>query len=815
MFNFLNTFLLNKEKNFFGDRSIAVGGCRSVLVALAWSLATTSVPVFAAGLPSSVSGTDQVVDLFTPVVPADARHMRASRSEVGRESVQLNRAITDLPLQANARFSLPRGVTYEVVYDSRQQHPSGNVTWTGYLKGYGDDYRAVITFGSGGVSGRILTPDGEFLVESDQDGEWLVDPQAAGLTPLGASEDDARIAPSKVIERARAQAAINTDVVRQKGATALAPDTTPVTIDVMILYTPGLASRLGSGLSARLDQLVALSNQAYRDSGVYINLRLVHHQQVDYSDTTSNNDALDALTSGSGAAFAGIAALRDSKGADLVSLIRPFSGTKSGGCGVSWIGGSEGASISGFAHYAYSVVSDGNDIGGSNTYCNDLSFTHEIGHNMGSMHDRAHATGQGAYPYSYGYGVTGVFGTIMSYINPVIGKFSNPAMTCAGGIACGISEGAANSANNALSLNNTRVAVAGFRSPQQSLPPAPQPLPPAPTSYPLTVNTSGSGTVTSTPAGIICGTSCSTSYTSGTSVVLTAIPASGFTFAGWSGACSGSGGCEVTMTAARTITANFSAVPSNPAQALITQYYQSILGRASDAGGLAYWGAEINRLQSLGVDVSEAFRVMAGQFFTSSEYLARNTSSAQYVTDLYRTFFNRTSDSAGLSYWTSQLAAGLPRSVLLFSFVFSNEFTTYMKSSYASAGTRGEIDVVVDFYRGFFNRLPDSDGFTYWLKRFRTAQCQGAAAVNAEVESISGQFAASSEYANRNRNNSDYVADLYYGFLRRGSDLAGFNYWVNQLNSGAQTRYQARRSFLQSPEFQSRVQQIIAQGCLS
>lgn len=321
--------------------------------------------------------------------------------------------------------------------------------------------------------------------------------------------------------------------------------------------------------------------------------------------------------------------------------------------------------------------------------------------------------------------------------------------------------------------------------------------------------------MTSTPAGIACSASCSASYTDGASVVLTAMASSGYTFAGWGGACSGSGGCTVAMTAGRTVTAAFSAIPSNPAQALISQYYQSILGRTADAGGSAYWAAEISRLQGLGVDVSEAFRVMAGQFFTSSEYVARNTSSSQYVTDIYRTFFNRTPDSAGLSYWTGQLVSGLPRSVVLFSFVFSNEFTAYMKNLYASAGARGEVDVVVDFYRGFLNRLPDSDGFTYWLKRFRVAQCQGAAAVNAEVEAISGQFASSSEYAGRNRTHSDYVADLYYGFLRRGGDLAGFNYWVNQLDSGAQTKTQARRSFLQSPEFQGRVQQIIAQGCLN
>jgi len=75
----------------------------------------------------------------------------------------------------------------------------------------------------------------------------------------------------------------------------------------------------------------------------------------------------------------------------------------------------------------------------------------------------------------------------------------------------------------------------------------------------VTKSGSGSGTVASSPAGISCGTACSASYTSGTSVTLTATPASGSTFAGWSGACSGTGTCTLAMTAARSVTATFNA----------------------------------------------------------------------------------------------------------------------------------------------------------------------------------------------------------------------------------------------------------------
>src|SRR5258706_12525015 len=68
----------------------------------------------------------------------------------------------------------------------------------------------------------------------------------------------------------------------------------------------------------------------------------------------------------------------------------------------------------------------------------------------------------------------------------------------------------------------------------------------------------GNGSVTSAPVGITCGTTCAASFPSGSSVVLTATPAGGSVFGGWSGgSCSGTGTCTVTPTSATTVTATF------------------------------------------------------------------------------------------------------------------------------------------------------------------------------------------------------------------------------------------------------------------
>lgn len=79
--------------------------------------------------------------------------------------------------------------------------------------------------------------------------------------------------------------------------------------------------------------------------------------------------------------------------------------------------------------------------------------------------------------------------------------------------------------------------------------------------YPLSVSKLGSGTVTSAPAGIDCGTNCQSDFAAGTTVTLTATPAASQTFAGWGGICSGTEPtCSTAMSEARNAIATFSPV---------------------------------------------------------------------------------------------------------------------------------------------------------------------------------------------------------------------------------------------------------------
>ena len=92
--------------------------------------------------------------------------------------------------------------------------------------------------------------------------------------------------------------------------------------------------------------------------------------------------------------------------------------------------------------------------------------------------------------------------------------------------------------------------------------------PPPPASHMLTVQVTGDGKVTSSPGGIDCSAACSGSFSQ--AVTLTATASANATFAGWGGACSGTGGCVVAMTADTTVTAAFHPNTPPPATAVLS-----------------------------------------------------------------------------------------------------------------------------------------------------------------------------------------------------------------------------------------------------
>jgi subtilisin-like proprotein convertase family protein len=110
---------------------------------------------------------------------------------------------------------------------------------------------------------------------------------------------------------------------------------------------------------------------------------------------------------------------------------------------------------------------------------------------------------------------------------------------------------------------------------------------------------SADGTVTSAPAGIDCGSSCSASFNAGTQVTLTVAPGGQATFTSWGGACIGTGAtCTLMMNGTRSVTATFSRVFTDatvtPGRTVVRAVHVTDLRAAIDTlrgvNGLASFG---------------------------------------------------------------------------------------------------------------------------------------------------------------------------------------------------------------------------------
>lgn len=149
-----------------------------------------------------------------------------------------------------------------------------------------------------------------------------------------------------------------------------------------------------------------------------------------------------------------------------------------------------------------------------------------------------------------------------------------------------------------------------------------------PVNVSVTLAGSGTGSVNSDPAGIACASGsssgCSAAYTTGTEVTLSATTSTDSSFTGWSGACSGTANCMISMTADKSTTATFGLAPK--AKTGATGYETLNAAYSSALPGAAILALDIELLESLNINLGKEISIKGGY---SSDFATRSGNPTQ------------------------------------------------------------------------------------------------------------------------------------------------------------------------------------------
>ncbi len=349
--------------------------------------------------------------------------------------------------QDHVSFRLPSGgqVTGEVTL--RVTHPSGASSWRGTIESV-EHGQFSIAASDGVAHGVIWAGElGTYEIRARADGLYdtvrtdTIDfpPCAGPLRPDAA----ARGIPGL---RERAIAEQRHDDANGTTAPAARGGDDGSVVDILIVYTA--EARIGAGGTAAIEALaqnaVNATNTAYANSNIGpLELRLVRTEEISYTESGDAVADLVALRRTDDGIMDEVHQIRDQVGADLVALlVDDFNA-----CGIAYLAPFN-------QDFGFSVTDTGCAVG-------NLTFAHEVGHNMGSTHDRGNGSNSN-FPYGFGWRWDGLSGTqfrsVMAYSpGSRVPHFSNPGIAF-DGVATGT-----NDDDNARVHDETRASVANFR----------------------------------------------------------------------------------------------------------------------------------------------------------------------------------------------------------------------------------------------------------------------------------------------------------------------------------------------------------------
>ena len=345
---------------------------------------------------------------------------------------------------------LPGKPDLSVQRHSHVRRGADKLVWRGKLADGGDS-RVTLTYHEGLLFGRIESGSDIFSIRTGANGRTIIERIDTNSFKPEWGHDHATHGHDRIPP---APGAAPSQSGSSGGSTtqSTAADGT-VEITLLSVYTP--QARTGAGgptqIQAQIQAAVDQANTAFINSQMAARFFLAHSAEVAYNDTGNMNADLDWVT-----ADAGVAALRNTYSADMVSLIVENGGPY---CGIGWVQRNPG---SGFAGYAFQATDRG--------CLPNSTFSHEHGHNMGMEHNPenssvGHNPGAASYDFSFGHWISGSFATIMTYNSicpvycPRILNFSNPDV-----LYNGSPTGILNQRDNAQTGDLTAPIIAAFRA---------------------------------------------------------------------------------------------------------------------------------------------------------------------------------------------------------------------------------------------------------------------------------------------------------------------------------------------------------------
>ena len=225
----------------------------------------------------------------------------------------------------------------------------------------------------------------------------------------------------------------------------------------------------------------------------------------------------------------------------------------------------------------------------------------------------------------------------------------------------------------------------------------------------------------------------------------------------------------------------------------ITLFYNKALGRAPAKIEVDTWEhGYYDYALTFNIDVRFIGREMGRCFFLSQEYLMRNRTNADFITDCYRAFLGRDPNQWELSSWVNGVWT---RGQAMTIFAESGEFANRMDLISTQRGDPTR-NFVTTMYIGIFDRLVDSGGLAYWADAMAAAQSK-----RSKAKEMGLLLFDSAEYRAKNASTEQRVINLYRAFMGRYPGGGEIAYWRDQLDQHKKTFEQVLDVFVNSAEF--------------